>query len=58
MSFITVNSEFNTLQESFKQLKSEENGTNLLINKLLSEVSKLKKDIAKVSHNNLHTWIL
>lgn len=47
--FGTVDTGFNTVQEKFQQLKSEESSNSLLINKLLNEISELKKDIAKVS---------
>ena len=50
-----MNLGFNTVQEKFKELKSEDNDNMLLLNKLLDEISKLKKDIAKVSQNNFHT---
>ena len=46
-----VNMGFNTVQEKFKQMKSED---KLLINKLLGEISELKEDIVKVSQNNFH----
>ena len=45
---LPVNTGLNTVQEQFKQLKSEDNGNKLLINKLLDEIHELKKDIAKV----------
>ena len=50
-----VNIGFNSVQENFKQLKSEDNDNKLLINKLFNEIRELKKDIAKVSQNNFHT---